>query len=664
MSNIHPPNHKKQKLDVSNNEDGNKTSEEHVAISSYERESVPIATTTSAVTALALLSDMIVFSGHRDGSICRWNTTTDDQATNDPQKPHRPLPEWIITSACVNLTKHETFGNEEKLGIAGLVVRNNQPSGTSRDSSTADIAATHLLYSWNHQREDMRIEINGIPQKVMIWNATTSERLSALMIDVGRCCHTKMYANPLISCLVFCKLLVPENTNQSAAALSTSSLICENDNHTSSTGTGQSSIVSVWTDAVIVALQATCDAPISNDNDDDNCLATDTTNKETKVATSSLLPPRPPLPQRTVATPTGNIVPFYEQTRKRMSPWMAIGGFVRALAVVGPTTTASTIDDDSRAGYIISVTETTRSPSVPQPQQSTPATDKSTSINAVKEGEGSSSSAQSCSGGQASSIIIWDTACPGTILNVFSLDNGCDKNLLYNQPRFDGNVYALTLSHCHEYLLLSMCMGPTNTGSNCSDRRHVVLRLPSTTRKTTTDITDDTFVLSVCGWYTSSHNGIEASHRGDLIASTSFRKNVDDIIARNDGNIVHQFLTLYSFRDVISTIDQREMGDTELNMTTLSSAKQIDIPTVLSTEPTGIAVGDSQVIVGYENGTIQWSSVPSSMTQVVNNLNTFDMGSIESVSCSAAPIGLHGVPCPHLSSSANNVNLQNKCIIT
>ena len=168
----HPPQSKKQRLN--NNNDGENRFDGHVDTGSCKFETTRAP--TSAVTALALLSDTIVFSGHRDGSICRWNLISNPPVSEDPQQqqpppPRRQLPDWVITTACLNLTNHELYKNEEKLGIAGLVVRKNQASPNDDKSTTSvssstrtatSAVATHFLYSWNHQREDMRMEINEI----------------------------------------------------------------------------------------------------------------------------------------------------------------------------------------------------------------------------------------------------------------------------------------------------------------------------------------------------------------------------------------------------------------------------------------------------------------------------------------------------------------------
>jgi hypothetical protein len=636
----------------------------HVETGSYENVNEAISAPTSAVTALALLSDTIMFSGHRDGSICRWNLTSNHQMSEElpdlqphphpqhPQKlqqPNRHLPDWIISSACVDLTNHEIYKNEEKLGIAGLVVRKNQESDESQSCHTTT-TTTHLLYSWNHQREDMRMEINGIPQRVMIWNATTSERLSALMIDVGRCSRTKMYANPLVSCLVFCKLLVNENIKSA-----------------SSTVGEQSTCVKVWTDAVIVALQATCEAPTKID---DTCASTDNANMDVQreasssAASAAASIPISSLPKQATNTlPTGNILPFYELTRKRMSPWMAVGGFVRALAVVGSTATTTgsnyiTDHSTSNYGYIISATESTRNPIIPYQEEKSGIDSITVPTNEMERREvGSKSSSND--GGQTSSIIVWDTASPGTVLHIFSLDDLSDsRSSLYNL-RFVGSIYALTLSNCNHYLSLSMSMEPTGIGTNHSSNLHLVLQLPSKTGEPLTNTPiDDSYVLSLCGWYTSSQKEIAASHRGDLIVRTLLPSALKE-------SIVEHFLTLYSFRDLLTSIETLKTNGVEIDVTKLPSTTNVRIPVgpAMDFDPTRIIVGESHVIVGYENGTTSLYSIPSSMQLTLNNPKS-NTGSNEYVSCATAPVGLRGVPCPHLSIATNNVTLQNKCVVT
>ena len=604
----HPPTLKKQKLVHLDDDDGDHPHSVEPRATHHDDDTAIVAATTthSAVTALALCSETIVFSGHRDGRICRWNLTTTDHHTSNNENHNNP--EWTITSACVNLTQHEQYGTEEKLGIAGLAVR--RPSVTTTASSPTQ---NYLLYSWNHQREDMRLAINGIPQKVMIWNATTSERLSALMIDVGRCRETNMYANPLISCLVFCPLLVPDGSE-----------------------------VPVWTDAVLVALQATCsDAPPS-----DAAAATNDAPPTTTTTTA--------LPKVTNHTPTGNIVPFHEATRKRMVPWIATGGFVRALAVV----------TNHNTGCVVSVTETTR-PYPPSSSSSSTTIEPSVVADAAdhQTKEESTTLVPTSGGGTTTSITIWDTARPGTILHVLALDHpsgsiGGGTHL----PSF-GSVCALTLSQCQRYLHLSMMVEDVTASI---DRQHVVLRLtppPTATRSSSTDPPDDNNdTISICGWYTTttstSHRGsIVASHVGDWIvtASSPTRNQVDHI-----NSAIDNCLTWYSFHDLISSLDRRTTHDTAVDIATLlPSVSVITLPTAADTEPTALVLGPSHAIIGYEDGTVQMTSRGPRVDPLTTE-STME----QRVSCSTAPIGLRGVPCPRLSSEANDVNLQNKCIVS
>jgi hypothetical protein len=529
----------------------------------------------SPVTAIASSIDSIIFSGHRDGTICRW--------TIDSVKDRHVL-DWVI-SACINLTDHEIYGKEENLGIAGLAIRLSQIDSGKNVVATTEKSS--ILYSWNHQREDMR-ESNGIPQKVMLWNSVTGERRSALMIDVGRS-DTGVFANPLVSCLVFCKLLVDQPPNQikpksfEEGGVSTHETLA---------------IEKVWTDVIVVALQATCEEP-NKDID----FSSDNMNDAIK-------------PQRVLKpiVASGNILPFIEDTRQRLKPWSCVGGFVRALAV----------PDNS---YILSVTETTRPSSLTQ-------TDSAHVTSNSEEDEQTKSDSNKANkeiGGKAHSITLWDTSCPGVVLYRIKL---CD--MPNNEIPVDGNVYALTMSNTTLFLAIAQ-----SDKNGCA----VVIDLPD---RHAEEKLNTMIALSTCGIF-SLTPGIVTSHMSDSIA-------LSQKVLCSDGDKVDK-VHLYSLSDLRIALEDHESG-TNFDLRKLQ-IKRLTLPNCAQITLTRISIGESNVIAGYGDGAIVMTRV-----QALNkDLTPSSKGSNEHVSCSMATIGLRGVLCPNLSSSASNVQLENKCLI-
>jgi hypothetical protein len=556
---------KKQKLNVDDNDIPLRIQNENV---------------TSPVTAIvSFTDDTTIFSGHRDGTICRWNL----DACKD-----RHVPDWII-SACLNLTDHEVYGTEEKLGIAGLAIRPNHcDSSKSSTNSVESNQMSFILYSWNHQREDMR-ESNGIPQKVMLWNGVTGERRSALMIDVGRS-DTGVFANPLVSCLVFCKLLVDQPPKKLPPA--------KNEDGGKSTGS-TSGLEKVWTDVIVVALQATCEAPI-NDVDLEPQPKMDSSNPQ-KIMKPTVV--------------SGNILPFIEHTRQRLKPWSSVGGFVRALAV----------PDNA---FILSVTETTRS-TISETQND------STRVDTDNEGNDETKKildSNDYSDGQAYSITLWDTSCPGAVLYTVKV---CDIH--YNDTPLDGTVYALTMSNTK--LLLAMAKSK-ETG--CA----VVIDLPQRPIK---EMHDEKLTVSICGVFALSP-GIAASHVGNWIALSQKVKCTEDSKKED----VH----IFTFMDLCTSLDDNT-SNTDFDILKLQNVIKWTAPHSSQNALTKLFIGESHVVTGYGNGAIFSMRIPT----LTKDTSVSGMGSNEYVSCSTASIGLRGALCPHLLSSANNLNLQNKCLI-
>jgi hypothetical protein len=523
----------------------------------------------SAVTAMTVLTDTTIFSGHRDGTICRWDVE---------ERTDRREPTWIICS-CTNLTEHEIYGNYEKLGVAGLVVRQSKVANNISDLTVKKDA--FLLYSWNHQREDMR-ESNGIPQKVMIWNCDSGERCAALMVDVGRC-DSGAFANPLVSCLVFCKLLVdlPSPNLQSPLEDETPS---------------ESAIPTVektWIDAIIVGLEATCSAPTANIAVISDAAA-DMEGQRHSSKTRSM-------------SSAGNILPFEEITRQRMKPWSAVGGFIRALVVVGT--------------YVVSVTETARN-NVSETRDTLRGKSEE-SLGESKHEEIKSTNDQS--GGQLHEITVWDTACPGTALHVLNMQNAVGKNLT---DSFRGSVYSVSLSSNKIFLAMS--------SSNASGKIVVLDFDPK--------VSDGSCLLSIFG-VVELVPGSASSQVGDWLG-VSRKSSCSDV-------------NLYSFSNLIKALENNTT-DYVIDTQQLEQLR-VPAPRIKSScwEPSSILVSERHVIAGFSNGAILRKNVVAAMkrsggSSIVSN---------EYVSCSTAPIGLRGSICPHLSPDANNVALQNKCII-
>ena len=445
---------KKPRLDTEGGGDGGDNHDGVVQI-------VAAAGCVSAVTVLAsvVLTDetMMIFSGHRDGTIRRWDTTSDDK---QQQKQQEAV--WTI-SACTDLTQHDLYGQQERLGIAGLAVR-KQPDSQQQHDGNTNAPVLLQLYSWNHQREDMR-EINGIPQKIMIWQCTTGERCSALMVDVGRS-TAGTFANPLVSCIVFCKLLVeqqPKPQPQPTMA---------EDTTTSTTAT----VEKVWIDTVLVGLLATCDpSPPPEMDADVVAVGGDVAD----AAVAAAVPPGLPQQQakrKPAAAATGNLVPFREHSRQRMTPWIVPGGFVRALV---------TVPDK----YVISVTETTTTTTNTARNESTPVVGRPTTSAAAADEEGPNTTnnatvkkasngsggdagtptnqndattalvAKEEGGGESHAITLWDITQPGAVLHILKL---YDFTTMECTSSLRGSVCGIALS---ENLLL-LSFAATGGGNN------------------------------------------------------------------------------------------------------------------------------------------------------------------------------------------------------
>jgi hypothetical protein len=519
---------------------------------------------TAAVTVLTVLpgrGDATVFSGHRDGTIGRWDIAEDTASSTAT---------WVI-SACPNLTQHELYGNEEKLGVAGLVVRAlQQDSRNGSDDS-------HVLYSWNHQREDMR-DSNGIPQKVMIWNCRNGERCSALMVDVGRC-DTGLFANPLVSCLVFCQLLVdppPLPPAQLAGEESTEPA-------------KKKAVDKVWIDAIVVGLQATCDEPAA-------------------VVAGTHPPPKGPS-----GSPPGNIVPFDERTRRRMPPWSAPGGFVRALVVL-------------TENCVVSITETVA------PRKKA---EESTADDAAVDHVSNPRTEEVDSvggGGESHEITVWDCSCPGTVLSVVLLR---DIVSMTRESIFQGAfVSAVSVWSDQVFLVISFSTSSVKDASS----KAVVLKV-----KRNAQLGCTLLVVGVSNPFS------------DICAASSHASNWIALVEKSK---VHcPTVKVYDFQDVANVIgdkssdnffDLRKMERAFISSASFTKGSQFREPLVVS-------IGSSHVLVGYSNGSIVLKEM--AMTHSCSNVSN------ESVSCSNAPVGLRGVLCPHLSSDANNVHLQNQCVV-
>lgn len=689
----------------------------------------------SAVTALAVWEDdddetnanatTIVFSGHRNGTIRRWDLGLDDNNSSSH------TPRWCIPS-CTDLTIHPTYGSLEYLGVAGLVVRRrrspNQDKSTDDHDSSSTSGSSSLpplqLYSWNCQREDMRADINGIPNKVMIWNVETGERIAALMIDVGRCSITKRYANPLPSCLVFAPLLLPEPTKTKTARGKTTTQEDDDDK-------AAAAVSLEWTDTILVGLQATCTTeepvvgdeatpvcPRTGDDDDNNNKADADTAKPaaavTAAAAASLpaaagAPPKifaaggqalPPAiaaklgrmggggaalqqqkPPTTTSIPTGNLLPFCERSRKRLAPWTAPGGFVRALAcvprryVIGITETVTTTTATAAAATATGSQTTTNSANsaaeekdegaAAAPRQQQPMEDAGKKP--IDRG-----------GGQASEIILWDATQPGTVLHRLKLWN--------NDP---GISCATATTRLPSLLLRGTVFGvffqrsPSSTAraSSCQD-------LVVACRGETTKGNGWTALVQIhihddepAGSSGTAKEGATDDGDGATAAATiSIGKSVDidapcSAAWAVNGGIVA--LAEAASSDVILYDENlSEKARETLPMSSNNNKTQGHGGATTTPGPNALVVAGSStgrdaklgliVVAGYANGLLLTQALAAAAAITTQQQQQGDSGEPQyhnscCCSCSTAPPGLRGMLCPHLTAASNRVRLQNQC---
>jgi len=593
---------------------------------------------TSAVTALAVLDDDTLFSGHRNGLIQRWDLGGASSSSTEP-----PPPRWSIPS-CADLTRHETYGQCEALGVAGLAVRQQ---GDSEEQL--------LVYSWNHQREDMRATVNGIPNKIMIWRGATGERVAALMIDVGRCQLTGKFANPLPSCVIFCPLLVNKEEKPPVGG------------GASAATSGTTITTRVWTDTVLVGLQATCEEESRKPQPPTTSAQG---NKEEEPSEEKKpAPPPPPLaapppkiggiggqtlppaiaaklgvglgrgggqtlppavaaklagmsttPKQQQARPqppTGNVVPFDETTRKRMKPWAATGGFVRALASVPRK-------------YVIGVTERTATTHTGTSSASAGDPPAANGATAEKEKEG----------GEASAIFLWDAANPGIVLHKLDLF-GAGTQSLTSTTMLRGTVFGCWLSNKNDLVLAV-------NGSSSSSRES-----GKTTWLTTVEILEDSNTngddkecsrappqLTIQGPTNTATPSVAAAACGDDTVALA-------VAAAASGSSSSTDIVLYG-RSYNNKGEFTERGREVLSSNAACATSGL----------AALSVYGSWLIAGFQNGTIlrQATALISSTTKTANLTS-------ERSCCSTAPLGLHGMLCPHLTSEANSVQLQNQCVI-
>jgi hypothetical protein len=618
----------------------------------------------AAVTALAVLSSdnaSMIFSGHRDGTIRRWDSNHNHgNNQHDPQQPRAAV--WTI-SACPDLTKHELYGREERLGIAGLAVRQQQQDAAAHQD---DEQQHVVIYSWNHQREDMRAS-NGIPQKIMIWKCTTGERCSALMIDVGRSIDGT-FANPLVSCMVFCKLLVappPQQQKQPPQQQGAAPNVEE----ANSTATV---VEKVWVDTVLVGLQATCDTAAPT------IIASTTATVDVGVVAenATTAPPakqRPATTTTTVTTTTGNLVPFHEQTRQRMRPWIVPGGFVRALA---------TVPDK----YVISVTETTTrvtTPTTSSPASSTIATgttDDSTTrpsstntATATKAFDGVGSAPMNHHpdsvsvvlakeeevGGETQAITLWDITQPGTVLHTLKLFDGISKEWMSNVR---GSVYGIAVSGAKRRMMLF-----TTASSGCNTTGQLsVVNLPEHSTADANDDDDDGLQeVSIRGSYETGC-GISSTGYGDWFALSG-----ESVVSgsANDDTKLHHVASIYSINDISKALEKGSAVAAADDMRQLEQVRIVlprqppcpgDEPSSTMSRLTTLSLG-SHLIAGYTNGTIVCARPRIGLAKEDSATNGTTN---ELASCSTATRGLRGCTmCPHLSAQATNPQLRNECTI-
>ena len=139
----------------------------------------------SRVTALAIVGENgaspVLYSGHEDGSLRRWNLPASTNSTEGS-------PVWSI-SACKDwVAVHGSNYGEVRTGVRSIAVREQD--------------GRHLVYTWSHQVEEESMdESQPNPAEIRVWDGESGRRHHTITCDVGG-------PNPLISCVVFTPLLV------------------------------------------------------------------------------------------------------------------------------------------------------------------------------------------------------------------------------------------------------------------------------------------------------------------------------------------------------------------------------------------------------------------------------------------------------------------------
>ena len=279
--------------------------------------------------------------------------------------------------------------------------------------------------------------------------------------------------------------------------------------------------------------------------------------------------------------PRGNILPFFEHSRKRMISWAATGGFVRALAFIPHK-------------YVISVTEVARTATQIDSQSGESTMDPHRRKQETAEGN-------------ASEMILWDAARPGTILHRIKFSDepklGDTANSWAGRL---GNVFGFWQSPANGMVM----------ASQDEERTYLVQIHIEEQGKDVVESGKNEARMTVGNQLTRNKCGAVSAGKIDLIALTE--------------------------PDSSEVVFYRDLSETGKESLTIAS------PTVLS-------FAGSTLVVAYPDGMI--------LKQETRHSPTETNASTERANCSSAPRGLHGMHCPNLTSEANNVQLQNQCSI-
>jgi len=384
-------------------------------------------------------------------------------------------------------------------------------------------------------------------------------------------------------------------------------------------------------------------------------------------AVAAQQPQQPQKQTQAKPCPTGNLLPFCEQSRKRLTPpWTATGGFVRALACIPKK-------------YVIGVTEKTTATATTTAKAKSASEKTEDAPPVVPEISSSSSSSTTPQGpapGQASEIILWDATQPGTVLHRLQLWGPDSHPDIISRVLLRGTVFGFwrstTTTTTNPALVVavrgaaadgsSKNNNNTKNGSTALVQIHINHEPHQQGRNTAKDATnangEATTTISIGKTlqletpYAAAAAAAAGASHGDTIALADSR----DVV-------LYQNLSETSRETLLAVPSSTITNDTEAG--TASGPNALVVAARGSTRTTNPL---QLIIAGYPNGELlliqqQQSQLQSQSVNDHDSDNDDNEDRSVSECCSSAPPGLRGMLCPHLTAASNQVQLQNQCAI-